>query len=110
MKRPLPRCTYCGQALFRSPGRRSTLATCNRFTRDHIVPRAWRAPLPPEVRTTRPACQHCNQLRAMLGHCPAMIPIARAIGQRRQICSAREVVRIIFPDLHTRHAKEATRG
>lgn len=82
-----PRCRHCGAALFtlaESP--RAPIG--NQRTADHIMPAPWRVRLPEGVRATWPACRACNQLRAQLGHCPAMLHfarhLARALGLRRR--------------------------
>lgn len=82
-----PRCRHCGNTLF-SRRESPRAAIGNQLTADHIQPRPWRVDLPMGVRITWPACRACNELRAELGHCPAMLhfarDLARAFGLRRR--------------------------
>jgi hypothetical protein len=87
--KPEPRahCRHCSRPLWQEATKRGVAAT-NLFTRDHIIPRARRRQHVGGVRTTWPSCLACNQLRAVLHHCPAMLPIAAdlaaAIGVTRK--------------------------
>ena len=90
-----PRCCYCGNQLY-TRAERPDVEPGNLLTRDHIVPRACRRPLPDDVRTTRRCCHACNQLRAQLGHCPAMLAIAREMAQAWRLQSRREAARAMF--------------
>jgi hypothetical protein len=71
------RCRHCGQRLHDGP----RTAPENRPTRDHIVPRRWRADPVPGARATWLVCFACNQLRAELGHCPAVLAIVRTLAR-----------------------------
>ncbi|MBU8540848.1 hypothetical protein [Falsiroseomonas tokyonensis] len=90
-----PHCAYCGNRLVKGQGRSGPDAH-RRFARDHIMPRPWRVAVPSGVRVTRPACLTCNQLRALLGHCPAMLSIASALRKRRGFASRGEAVRVLL--------------
>jgi 5-methylcytosine-specific restriction endonuclease McrA len=48
-------------------------------TRDHILPRAWGQVSRLGVRATRPACQRCNLVRSVCGHCPAAMATLRCV-------------------------------
>lgn len=91
-----PRCSYCSNKLRpASPAGRPK--ACHRLTRDHIMPKAWRAEMPIGVRVTRPACEACNQLRALVGHCPAVLAIVRDLTRTMRVRSRRDLALIMFP-------------
>ena len=88
------KCAYCGSQLVRTCVLdRWRVEAHHRFTRDHIMPKPWRVPMPASVRTTRLACEACNELRGILGHCPAMMSIARALADRFRFGSRMEAAR-----------------
>lgn len=94
-------CTYCRNPLRRGTPQRSPKLRGIQFTRDHIMPRPWRAPMPHGVRMTRPACLACNQLRALLGHCPAMLSIASALRKRHGFRNRSEAAHALLLPLPT---------
>lgn len=50
-----------------------------RPSRDHIFPREWGGTFAPE--NIRRVCSDCNQLRALAGHCLAILACARAVAE-----------------------------
>lgn len=105
LQRTRPACHYCANPLFRAQqAGRSQAQAQNRFTRDHIMPRPWRVAHPPEVRLTRPLCQTCNQMRAWLGHCPAMLAVASALRKKYGFASRAEAARALLLPLPTEAA------
>lgn len=47
-------------------------------TRDHVLPRAWGRIADGGVRNLRPCCSTCNTMRAVVGHCPAVVAVLLA--------------------------------
>lgn len=90
------RCTYCGNKLRAcEPDRRPKAR--HRLTRDHIMPKAWRVEMPRDVRVTRPACESCNQLRALVGHCPAVLAIVTDLCRAMRLGNRRQLALAMFP-------------
>lgn len=63
-------------------------------TRDHILPRSWGnfGAIDPRIRTCRPSCARCNNLRAVAGHCPGAMASLRAT--LRADAEGREEIRL----------------
>lgn len=89
------RCFYCRNHLF-THQERPGVQPGNLLTRDHIIPKQWRTHDTPEgIRITRRCCHACNQLRALAGHCPAVLHIVRDLKRKWHMPRARDVVAVL---------------
>lgn len=85
------RCPYCrGLMLLTERGERNDP---RRMSRDHILPRQWGgARLDGIANNRRFVCQHCNQMRAAVGHCVGALACVRVVAEDRCVL-LREVLR-----------------
>lgn len=72
------------------PGRPSNP---RRPSRDHIFPREWGGTFAPE--NIRRVCQECNYLRALAGHCVAVLACAQAVADSLPIGSRPRVLFVL---------------
>ena len=92
-------CWICGRAILRGHW-----ISVMQETRDHILPRFRRSPVPVfDVINSKSACKHCNEMRAVAGHCVANLACIRAtLPKVRQFNESAIKARMVKWGIHAR--------